>query len=636
MDSLLSLATGGLALSVGLDLGVGKAAAWPQDVNVHSFIETQRSIALQGVLNNIGPDGSEVAGASAGIVVASPSKVDPDYFYTWTRDSALTMKMIIEEYILGSENAGIAKHVEDYIGAQAVLQTVTNPSGTLMPSGLGLAEPKFNVDGSRFNPMWGRPQRDGPSLRAIALIDYSWALIAEGQTDKVKTEIWPIIQNDLSYAGEHWNSTTWDLWEEVLGSSFFTTQSHYRALAEGGVLAAELGETCTGCDLAPNVLCMLQSFWNGDYLIANTNLKWENGRTGIDANTILGPIAVFDVKATCDSPTIQPCHSKSLANFKVYVDAFRNETHYPINAGIDEASGVALGRYTEDTYFGGNPWYLITTGAAEFLYDCVAAWIEQRELTIDSTSLPFFKELYPDAAIGTYPDTNSTDSVFQQIYLATMTYADSFVSIVQKYTPADGSLSEQFNRTHPGNPISAAKLTWSFSAFVTMSQRRAGEYPRSWTTGLSHDVPATCSTDTVAGVYDPAIGAGAPPVTAESLCTSTVQFLVNATTYYGENVYLTGDSAELGQWNPLNSQTMESKNYTTERPLWYAEVALKAGDTFSYGYVKKQDCDRGYVFETVNRTVVAPACVDGGKELGVLLTVDDAWDGANTTSGGCF
>ncbi len=43
-----------------------------------SFIANERPIALQGVLNNIGPSGSKVAGAGAGFVMASPSKDDPN------------------------------------------------------------------------------------------------------------------------------------------------------------------------------------------------------------------------------------------------------------------------------------------------------------------------------------------------------------------------------------------------------------------------------------------------------------------------------------------------------------------------------------------------------------------------------
>lgn len=48
------------------------------DSDLDSFIATEGPIAYQGVLNNIGSSGSDASGASAGIVVASPSKTDPD------------------------------------------------------------------------------------------------------------------------------------------------------------------------------------------------------------------------------------------------------------------------------------------------------------------------------------------------------------------------------------------------------------------------------------------------------------------------------------------------------------------------------------------------------------------------------
>lgn len=43
-----------------------------------SFIASETPIALQGILDNIGPDGAKVAGAGSGLVIASPSKADPD------------------------------------------------------------------------------------------------------------------------------------------------------------------------------------------------------------------------------------------------------------------------------------------------------------------------------------------------------------------------------------------------------------------------------------------------------------------------------------------------------------------------------------------------------------------------------
>ena len=60
---------------------LGQAFASPSNIrqrDLDSFIAAERVIALQGVLNNIGADGSKVQGASDGIIVASPSKSDPD------------------------------------------------------------------------------------------------------------------------------------------------------------------------------------------------------------------------------------------------------------------------------------------------------------------------------------------------------------------------------------------------------------------------------------------------------------------------------------------------------------------------------------------------------------------------------
>lgn len=42
------------------------------------FIQSESTASLQGVLNNIGANGTGAAGASSGIVVASPSKSNPD------------------------------------------------------------------------------------------------------------------------------------------------------------------------------------------------------------------------------------------------------------------------------------------------------------------------------------------------------------------------------------------------------------------------------------------------------------------------------------------------------------------------------------------------------------------------------
>ena len=430
----------------------------------------------------------------------------------------------------------------------------------------------------------------------------------------------------------HRNSTGFDLWEEVNGSSFFTTQNQFRALVQGGSLAKTLGTSCESCNQAPEVACFLdQSYWNGEYYIANINVN--NGRSGKDANTMLGSISVFDLHASCDDPSVQPCNSRALSSFKAWVDTFRNSSLYPINAKVPKNSGVAVGRYPEDIYYGGNPWYLITAGAAEYLYDAVAQWKSQRSLTVDKASLGFFKDIYPHASIKTYNcDSRGKKSEFDDILSAVTAYGDSFVRVVEKYTPRNGSLSEQFNKTSPGNPLSAYDLTWSYAAFVSMAERRAGQYPPSWVSSFKSKVPAHCKATSVKGSYYPALAAGAPNVTTS--CTSNVLFMVNATTYFGENIYLAGNTTDLGAWDINNAQPMSASNYTSDRPLWFANIPMTAGETVSYGYVRQENCNQPYIYETLNRTLVVPPCDPNAGDK-PQLTTNDAWTGPVGSSGGC-
>lgn len=147
-------------------------------------------------------------------------------WYTWTRDSALVFRGIVESFT-HSYDAALQTQIQNYVVAQAKVQGVTNPSGNLA-SGAGLGEPKFMVDLTEFTGNWGRPQRDGPPLRAIALIGYAGWLLDNGYTSTAQNIVWPVIKNDLSYSAQYWNSTGFDLWEEVQGSSFFTILGTHR------------------------------------------------------------------------------------------------------------------------------------------------------------------------------------------------------------------------------------------------------------------------------------------------------------------------------------------------------------------------------------------------------------------------
>ncbi|OJJ44919.1 hypothetical protein ASPZODRAFT_153256 [Penicilliopsis zonata CBS 506.65] len=473
-----------------LYLGSGAVARSTLD----GFISSETPIALQGVLANIGADGARAAGVESGIVVASPSKVNPDYWYTWTRDSALTFKFLVEEVAAG--NFSLHSLVQEYISAQAVLQGVSNPSGDLS-TGAGLGEPKFNVNETAFTGPWGRPQRDGPALRATALIAYANWLVDHGDTDVAVTHVWPVIHNDLSYVAQYWNRTGYDLWEEVDGSSFFTVAVSHRALVEGAALATQLNRTCDDCgSVATAILCFQQSFWTGEFIDSNINLQTSINRTGKDANSLLAAIHVFDPDVSgCDDSLFQPCSARALANHKEVVDSFRGV--YALNEGIANTSAVAVGRYAEDVYYDGNPWYLCTLAAAEQLYDALYQWDKLGSLNVTDVSLGFFQVFDPSVKTGTYTSSSTT---YTSLAAAIRDYADGFVSIVEKYTPSNGALSEQFSKNN-GTQTSAVHLTWSYVSFLTATRRRSGDVPPSWGASQSKDVPTSCAATTVNGTY---------------------------------------------------------------------------------------------------------------------------------------
>lgn len=104
-------------------------------------------------------------------------------------------------------------------------------------------------------------------------------------------------------------------------------------------------------------------------------------------------------------------------------DSFR--PIYTINEGIPQDEGVAVGRYPEDVYYGGNAWYLSTFAAAEQLYDAVYQWKQVGSITITSTSLSFFQALYSSATVGSYP---SSSAEFEALINAVSIYADSYMS----------------------------------------------------------------------------------------------------------------------------------------------------------------------------------------------------------------
>ncbi|KAG9050524.1 hypothetical protein FS837_004708 [Tulasnella sp. UAMH 9824] len=533
---------------------------------VSSWVTTESPIAKAGLLANIGPDGAKDGGAKSGVVIASPSTSNPDYLYTWTRDSSLVYKWIIDQFVSGADST-LRTGIQNWIASEGRIQQVSNPSGTVSSGGLG--EPKFNIDESAFTGAWGRPQRDGPALRAISMIGYvNWLLNNGGSTEAATA--WTYIKLDLDYVASNWGSTTFDLWEEVQGNSFFTTAVQHRALREGARLATTLGDSTrasTYSTQAGSALCYLQNYWSSSNNYIISNLNSNNGRSGLDANSILTSIHTFDPNAGCESATFQPCSDKALANHKAVVDSFRSI--YTINSGIASNRGVAIGRYKEDSYYGGNPWYLCTFAAAEQLYDALYTWNKIGSITVTSTSLSFFQQFLSTATAQTY---SSSSSGYATIVAGVQQMADDFVLINKQYTPSSGALAEQYTRS-AGSPTSASDLTWSYASALTAFNRRAGEVPGTWNaTGLT--CSGSTTTTTATGTTTTSTGTGS---------TVAITFNEYATTVWGENIYLTGSLSQLANWDPNNALLLNTNNY----PTWSITVNLPASTTFQYKFIRK-------------------------------------------------
>ncbi|WP_406412393.1 alpha-amylase family glycosyl hydrolase [Streptomyces halstedii] len=97
---------------------------------------------------------------------------------------------------------------------------------------------------------------------------------------------------------------------------------------------------------------------------------------------------------------------------------------------------------------------------------------------------------------------------------------------------------------------------------------------------------------------------------------SGASFGVNATTVMGQNIYVTGNQAALGNWNPGSALKLDPATY----PVWKLDVALPAGTAFEYKYVRKDAAGNVTWENGANRTATVPA---SGK---VTLTAD-VWRG---------
>ena len=194
-------------------------------------------------------------------------------------------------------------------------------------------------------------------------------------------------------------------------------------------------------------------------------------------------------------------------------------------------------------------------------------------------------------------------------------------------------MPEQFHRD-TGAPLAAADLTWSYSAFLTATARRAGKVPPSWVAAGANALnPNSCGNLAIAGIYSSATNTNFPPSQTPGSGTPTstgtvptptgcsevlVTFNGRVTTQWGQTVKLVGNQAALGNWNPNNGVLLSSSAYTSSDPLWSITVALPAGASVQYKFVKVESDGTVRWESDPNRSFTVPSTCD-------IVTRGDTW-----------
>jgi glucoamylase len=388
--------------------------------------------------------------AAKGAVIASPVlgayDPDPDYFFHWFRDSAIVidaLRLLYEDGSVGKEalmhladfvhfslelakldgrtlvadarwRSGIAPDFEKFVRADAELAAA---------HGDGIAsETRVNPDGTLDISKWGRPQNDGPALRALCLL--RWARSAHLDA-KLSTALSRLLRSDLDFTIAHWRDACYDIWEEEKGCHYYTLCVAAAALEDGAVWLQSHGQPAMA-QASRKQVTAIRKMLDGYWLEPEGYYRSRTLQTGARSTKELD-IAV--ILAAIHAPNAAATHSvhdaKMHATLKQLEELFSRE--YLINRERPVGRGPAMGRYAGDVYYSGGAYFFSTLGASEFCFRTAQA---SRD---------------PDSWVAR---------------------GDGYLRTVRAYTPDNGDLSEQFDK-QTGTQTSAKQLAWSYAAFIS-------------------------------------------------------------------------------------------------------------------------------------------------------------------------
>lgn len=429
-------------------------ASWIDRQYRLSALDMQSSISALSVIK-ARPGFAQTVVPRRGSVVASPVPAsydpDPDYFFHWYRDSAVTidsLRLLAQDGTVGD---GALEQFADFVRFSASLEgldgrvLVDAPAwrGRVAPdfvkflredADLGAvhgdriaAETRVNADGSLDISSWPRPQNDGPPMRALTLMRWSKAFTLGAE---VEGTLSALLRADLAFTRRHWNEPCFDIWEEEKGRHYYAMRLSAAALEEGAAWLTARGylEEASACrETARTIAPALDAFWCPAEGYYRSRVLESGGRSTkeLDISVILAAIHA-DGKGGAECGA-DPRMVATLTRLEALFDA-----EYAINHHRPPDRGPAMGRYLGDIYYSGGAYFFSTLGAAEF---CFRAALHAA-----------------DAA-----------SFIER--------GNAYLETVRAFTPENGELSEQFDRT-TGAQTSAKRLAWSYAAFISCATAR--------------------------------------------------------------------------------------------------------------------------------------------------------------------
>ena len=357
----------------------------------------------------------------------------------------------------------------------------------------GLGEPKFYLNNTIFSGPWGRPQNDGPATAAITLMEFATTYLANGgNKDKVGQLIYnttshptdghsPVLY-DLLFVASNWSEPTFDLWEEIEGSQFYSQMVQRRALVKGAEFAKQMDDPDTAAALSAQVDAIsasIENFWdpNREILVYGYPVESNEKTSFLDTAVLLGILHGYagdDFYSYTNDQVLSTAVRVSTSFIDVYPIANKTRSYK------GEPLSPPVGRYPEDRFNGvktgtkpiGNPWYLCTATFAELMYSASSEYTAAGSISVTNTSKTFFDYFVPEADLEVGNSYQSGSKEFGQIIDSLNGWGDAFIRTISYYTPDNGHLTEEIDR-NSGQPQGAADLTWSYASVLTAAMARA-------------------------------------------------------------------------------------------------------------------------------------------------------------------